>query len=420
MSTSSSLQPPPPDPDGHSMSPLPSPELLQPVPQGYVRLLLLPKKGFYLEIPIPCIQSLCLRPLKYLTFLAWSILGQEGTLAAPHTPEPIPFQDLTGNLVDGGIYSYILTSALADAEDLSRAVDLEVIKYKSAVTSQTNTTRDDFRTRLLERDGFCVFTGYADGFTEAVHIIPFSRWFEALVRSRRAYDESVDDLTDINDVRNGLHLVSLLPRSFDQRGVVILKTPNLYLDVADVPPRAQRDEPFDPSLSYPPNDRYSLQWLVDPGRGGRAVPSNLDAAFKTQSQQPPPSALLLHYIYGAAAITQWGHGSEVLKTHQHPARPKAPEPAPMGPKRSNHNRTIATQKHDAAQNQNQHHASKPTSDKEQTDGPDRTVDSEHNRQWLVEDLVYRLWLNAPDAKEYRRKEKEEKDNNVDRWRRGIS
>ncbi|KAF9513975.1 hypothetical protein BS47DRAFT_1343641 [Hydnum rufescens UP504] len=379
------------------MSPLPSPELLQPVPQGYVRLLLLPKNGFYLEIPIPRIQSLCLRPLKYLTFLAWSILGQEGTLAAPHTPNPIPFQDLTGDLVDGGIYSYILTSTPADAEDLSRAVDLEVIKYKSAVTSQTDTTRDDFRTRLLERDGFCVFTGYTDRFTDAVHIIPFSRgseWFEALVRSRRAYDESVDDLTDINDVRNGLHLVTLLHRPFDQREVAILKTPNLYLDVADVPPRAQRD------------------WLVDPGLGGHTVPSNLDAAFKTQSQQPPPSALLLHYIYGAAAAIQWGHGSEVLKTHQHPARPKAPEPAPMGPERSNHNRGIAIEKRKAAQNQNQHHASKPTSDKEQTDGLTE-------RQRRVEDLVYRLWLNAPDAKEYRRKEKEEKDNHVDRWRRGI-
>lgn len=53
-------------------------------PKGHIWLALNPSKkfgrGFYLEIPIEVIQSNCLYPIKYLRYLAWSILHLEGTI----------------------------------------------------------------------------------------------------------------------------------------------------------------------------------------------------------------------------------------------------------------------------------------------------------------------------------------------------
>jgi len=49
-----------------------------------------------------------------------------------------------------------------------QAVDLEVIRMRTHVPSETTRTREDFRTKLLDRDAFCVWTGvgedYGSGF----------------------------------------------------------------------------------------------------------------------------------------------------------------------------------------------------------------------------------------------------------------
>jgi hypothetical protein len=99
-----------------SASPSP-PEPLQPAPEGHVGLVLLIQPRLYLEIPIPQIQLLCLRPLKYLIFLGWCILGQEGCLAADG-PDCTPLEDLSGELVDGGLYYYVLTSIPDEGEGM--------------------------------------------------------------------------------------------------------------------------------------------------------------------------------------------------------------------------------------------------------------------------------------------------------------
>jgi hypothetical protein len=60
-------------------------------------------------------------------------------------------------------------------EDLATAVDLEVIKQRTNVPSETEGTCDDFRARLLERDIYCVWTGVGSRFGAGMHIIPFKR-----------------------------------------------------------------------------------------------------------------------------------------------------------------------------------------------------------------------------------------------------
>lgn len=64
-------------------------------------------------------------------------------------------------------------------EDLTKAVDLEVVKTRlSAPSHSGNTeTRNGFAKALLERDVCCVWTGAkVDG--EAMHIFPFTQGSE--------------------------------------------------------------------------------------------------------------------------------------------------------------------------------------------------------------------------------------------------
>ena len=173
-------------------NPPPASESIQDVPLGHVRLVLVRDAPFYLEIPLKIIHSLCSTPRKYLVFLGWCILGVEGGLAERHDSERMA---LDGALDDQGLYYYVtngqigkLSSTLSLLsmrtncnlfnEDLSKAVDLEVIKDRSNVPSETTDTRNDFRNELLKRDVSCVFTGIAKKYGSGMHIIPYARGSE--------------------------------------------------------------------------------------------------------------------------------------------------------------------------------------------------------------------------------------------------
>ena len=78
-----------------------------PVPNdGHVRLILLEEEtsSFHLDVPLDIINSLCLKPLKYLLFLGWCILGVEGVLAWEHDGDEI---STDGNLDEHEIYYYV-------------------------------------------------------------------------------------------------------------------------------------------------------------------------------------------------------------------------------------------------------------------------------------------------------------------------
>lgn len=82
------------------------------VHEGHVALVLLPVEGnpggsnFYLEIPIGIINSLCLRPRKYLRFLGWCILGNTGKLSFVRGGEEI--DDPDGGVQDREVYYYVM------------------------------------------------------------------------------------------------------------------------------------------------------------------------------------------------------------------------------------------------------------------------------------------------------------------------
>jgi hypothetical protein len=121
-------------------------------PLGFIHPILLAQKdSFYLEIPIAIVPTLCIRPRKYLQYLGWCVLGVIGVLQDGQGNKIA----LNGKLIDQGIYRYVVPGPNV----LACAVDLEVIKQRSQVSSETTGTPEDFRTRLLERDGRCVWTG---------------------------------------------------------------------------------------------------------------------------------------------------------------------------------------------------------------------------------------------------------------------
>ena len=204
-------------------------------PSGFIHFVLLSQYDpFYLEIPTTIVAELCLKPVKYLRYLGWSILGVIGDLKDSQG-NVIP---LDGELNDRGTYRYVLS----DGQDvLEHAVDLEVIRQRTQVPSQTTGTRESFRKKVLERDGRCVWTGLPG---VGMHIIPLRRgdevcfhysclgmrakfcimlqWFR-LVVDNRPHDENLDSLF-INDIRNGFCADDTLhDHFFEARDVVVLK-----------------------------------------------------------------------------------------------------------------------------------------------------------------------------------------------------
>ena len=63
-------------------------------------------------------------------------------------------------------------------EDFIHAVDLEAIRDRTQVASETTSTREGFREKLLERDPNCVWTGLNQKYCSAMHIIPHRRGSE--------------------------------------------------------------------------------------------------------------------------------------------------------------------------------------------------------------------------------------------------
>src|SRR5882762_3462038 len=80
------------------------------VPIGHVHLKLMCQDDswFYLQIPIAVINSLCLKPCKYLKFLGWCILGTEGVLSLQDGGNEV---DINGTLDAEGVYYYVVPEA---------------------------------------------------------------------------------------------------------------------------------------------------------------------------------------------------------------------------------------------------------------------------------------------------------------------
>ena len=145
------------------------------IPQGSVGLVLLREgeSSFYLKVPIDIINSLCSRPLKYLLFLGWCILGIDGVLAL--SSGDVGIDNMEGGLNDGGTYHYVVDAdsstlpshamehsshgVLHGLTDITSAVNLKVIRTRTNIASATTQTSNAFCCSLLACDIRCVWSG---------------------------------------------------------------------------------------------------------------------------------------------------------------------------------------------------------------------------------------------------------------------
>ncbi|KAJ7642551.1 hypothetical protein B0H17DRAFT_1104996 [Mycena rosella] len=308
------------------------------VAAGHIHLILSHSTDdFYLEIPIAVVRSNSVRPVKYLRFLGWCIIGILGTVKSDRTGVDMVN---TALLQDRGTYFYVYDASDDDAA-LRYAVDPDVIKARSHTSASDSSIRvraAALKNSLLKRDASCIFTNKPPLFCEGAHIIPFHKgdeWFDLIVTNCPASpDEDTSSLTTVDDVRNGMLLGVEVHIVTEAKQVVVLKTPNFVLDVNDVPPRHPRAPTQ--NNKYPDGQRYTLQWLHGSAEERAVVPNNSDATFKKHSHTPKPSPMLLHYNYGAAAVKWWGHGKSHLEISNRPTmpRPSVPVPAATGPIRT--------------------------------------------------------------------------------------
>jgi len=278
-------------------------------------------------------------------------------------------------------------------------------------SSETTRRREDFRDRLLERDICCVWTAAGARVGDASHIIPHRRgseWLRLILNNRPQYDENVDDFEDIDDIRNGL-FVAFIHRELDSRNMVILKTPNRYLQTDDVPHHTRARIHTD--TEYPHGSRYTLQYICTPDETLQSIaPDNIDATFKKGTSRPKPSALLLHYSYGAAAVHQWGTGAEVLWKKFPPPRPPKPIPAAAGPSKNVHDRSIAVTKREAAQ------AGLSTAGA----SGQGTLAEQAEAVWDADDVMLFFWGNTRAARDRHAKQVRETAQRMEQWRDGVS
>ncbi|KAJ7718774.1 hypothetical protein DFH07DRAFT_859931 [Mycena maculata] len=370
-------------------------------PEPAFRLQLAPElDGLYLDVPVDAVASLCRYPVKYLRFLAYCILGVNGTIATEDFEgEVLPDKDRLGE----GVYYFVREGG---GDVLEHAVDPEALTYSHV--SETTNTRHGFRTLVAERDVACVFTNVNEESCEGIHIVPFSKgdaWMKQIVESRIPEEkEDVSNLTTINDIRNGMLVSKILHPLIDNKKLVVLKTPNRVLACDDIPPRSNNSTDLLGDVKYSTNPRYTLQWLMGTEHQKRDVSPRQDAAFKKDSKNPKPSPLLLNYSYGVAALKWWGKGPDYLLT----ARKR---PAPLGPIRSKHDRSVTTAKPADARN---------LAGLQGGSAGNREVeDIDERRQSEAERLVLTLYANTPAARGRRAKRQAERKDRMAAWQDGV-
>ncbi|KAI0291867.1 hypothetical protein BC826DRAFT_465994 [Russula brevipes] len=175
-----------------------------------------------LTIPLEDIGRLSLRPLKWLRFVAFAVLGVKGHL----------YDSPGGNVVDYGILS--LADLANDYYYFSPEVEYLLVDRQGLndrITSSTVAERDSrFRDAVALRDGNrCVITREDAPDCDAAHIISHSKgdeYIQLVITDRRVLYENVDteiSSMDIDSTENGIFLAKTLHSRFGKGRSQFLK-----------------------------------------------------------------------------------------------------------------------------------------------------------------------------------------------------
>ncbi|KAI0255672.1 hypothetical protein BJV78DRAFT_1172425 [Lactifluus subvellereus] len=226
----------------------------------------------FLCIPKKEIQRLSLSPHKWLKYVMFAICGAHGVLVTT-----------SANL----IYMH------------PRFIDYQALNDR--VTSTTGSRRAPyFRGRVMTAD---------PDECDAAHIIPKGKgdaYIQLIVQSRRDlyYSPEIDiSISSIDDVRNGILVRKDLHCGLGRGKIAFLKTPNSVLSCDDIPREGNVA-----CTSQDLSSRITMQHLVE-DLSYAPVP-DLDAHLTSAEELFPP-AIILDYVYGAAAYQLWKSNQQV-------------------------------------------------------------------------------------------------------------
>ncbi|KAF7306319.1 hypothetical protein MIND_00423100 [Mycena indigotica] len=347
-----------------------------------------------LHIPLDIIRNLCLKPAKFLRFLGYCILGLLGVVKSSLHGPPL---DDDAELEAGATYYFRRPRGKFH---LGAIIDLILLKRPSSASSSSVCGS------IENRDPFCIFSGSGLYTCETAHIIPFSKalFLDCIIRTRLSSTESLAGMA-IDDVRNAFMVSASYHRSFDNKALAVMKTPNLVLGVEDIPISPPHSRPRD-GIEYPSHERYTAQWLVYDPDSNNELPKAMDAMFNATSTLDKPSQILLDYNYGVAALARWlvkedTHLLNVNSPNQRgalglPSRPISPSPAPLGPQRSRR----TSPQHQAAIDKRNAWAA---------------------RIEEAENIVFRLWMGShPEVAAQIHQEHEDGAERLEQWRLGVN
>lgn len=211
------------------------------------------------------------------------------------------------------------------------------------------------------------------------------------------------------------------------------------LDIEDIHNRVERT--IHDELEYPAGERFTLHLLEDGPRRAEidsAFPwHGRDAAFKRGTNLAKPSALLLHYNYGAAAVKRWGHHRQFLSAshRRNIPRPRPTAqitPGPGRPSTTVNDRAVAIRKRERAAD------TAGSSKRRRGRTRKHTVGHEEQGQdgsgmgnvvveavdgstgWDEDDWMQFFWTNTKAARERRQVAEEEFSSHISEWVSGVS
>ncbi|KAE9400438.1 hypothetical protein BT96DRAFT_975309 [Gymnopus androsaceus JB14] len=277
--------------------------------------------ALYLEIPLYRIRANCLKPAKYLRFIAYTVTALDGSITL--APQNQLVAD-DSQLEDQAVYIFNPAIIIDKTARAALRADQEIVLPRSQWGGSQSNRNIEFVNGIYSRDAVSVFKLKNHwGNTQAIHTIPFARgdqWLQQLIDERPGFegDEGVIDMESIDDIRNGFCGDKEFHGSFDRNEVGVIKTPNHILAIDEIPSAPTRT--LAAHTSYPPNLRYTYQYLHDPDGKVESDygPNNVDGAFQNSTTKPFPSPFLLHCRFGAAALYNWGKN---LQKQIPPSRP---------------------------------------------------------------------------------------------------
>ncbi|PVF91666.1 hypothetical protein CPB86DRAFT_878391 [Serendipita vermifera] len=250
------------------------------------------------------------QPLKWLRYLGFVIYGREGILRT--TRDGPEISDYMTTDVDELLSDYFYYSP-----DGHRVVDTHMMDDRTSLHSLDSLSSDSsFDFEIVERDKACVVTGMRSAACHVVHLVPHAKgddYISALTRLRGLSERDV--IEDIDDLRNGMFILSPLHALLRDGQLAFLKTPNFAMNPEDVPIAHKLLPTRIDNKHLHHSSRWTMQYFSDT-EGAFQMQHYLNVPHNTDLLAPEdltdwPADFLFDMLYGCVALKRWGQEESI-------------------------------------------------------------------------------------------------------------